>query len=136
MKKWPSALFDRPVSMLAERASLEVHQLPQDRYFDVRLAAQYTGLSIRTLRSWMAHAERPLPHFRVGGKILLRRSEIDAWLEGARSTNHQDLEQLVDGVILEMANKKLGGQSRKAAPVKRQRPGVENGCGGGANRAR
>ena len=123
-------------SMVVKRTILNEPMLPQDRYLDVRLASRYTRLSVRTLRYWMADTERPLPHFRVGGKILLRRSEIDAWLEGARATNHQDLEQLIDGVIREIANKELGGQSRKVAPVKRQRPGVENGCGGVANRAR
>lgn len=49
-------------------------------FLDLKAAAAYTSLSVRTLRE---HIKRPggPPIYRVVGKILLKRSDIDAWLE-------------------------------------------------------
>lgn len=35
-----------------------------------------------TIRRWMSQQENPLPHRRVAGSIVLRRSEVHAWLSG------------------------------------------------------
>ena len=35
--------------------------------------AAYAGLSVRTLRARLVHLSTPLPHYRVGGKILTRK---------------------------------------------------------------
>ena len=51
-----------------------------DAYLPLKALALYSGLSVRTLRAHLADAVRPLPHFRVGGKILVRRSEFDEWV--------------------------------------------------------
>jgi hypothetical protein len=50
-----------------------------DAYLPLRVLADYSGLSVRTLRGYLAHAARPLPHYRIGGKVLVRRTEFDAW---------------------------------------------------------
>ena len=48
-----------------------------DRYLSLRSLATYAGLSIRTLRGYLGRRHAPLPHYRIGGKILVRRSEFD-----------------------------------------------------------
>ena len=40
----------------------------------------YVNLSNRTVRSWIHEQVDPLPAVRLRGKILVRRSELDAWL--------------------------------------------------------
>lgn len=50
-------------------------------WFDVRELAQYASVSERTLRSWIHRPENALPAVRVEGKILVRKSQFDAWLE-------------------------------------------------------
>ena len=50
-----------------------------DRYLSLRSLAAYAGMSIRTLRALLVRRHAPLPHYRIGGKILLRRSEFDQW---------------------------------------------------------
>lgn len=35
-----------------------------------------------TIRRWYSQAQNPLPHRRVAGIIVLRRSEVHAWLSG------------------------------------------------------
>ena len=40
-----------------------------------------------------------LPHFKLKGKILVKRSEFDGWLESFRINKDHELGDLVDGVI-------------------------------------
>jgi excisionase family DNA binding protein len=56
-----------------------------DRYLTKKEAATYTGLSIRTLES-----ARDLRRYKPGGKILFKKSEIDAWIIKGR-VQHIDL---------------------------------------------
>ena len=51
-----------------------------DGYVSVRTLASYAGLSVRTLRSYLVHPSMPLPHYRIGGKILVRPMEFDSWM--------------------------------------------------------
>lgn len=50
-----------------------------DAYLPIKALSRYAGLCPRTLRGYLASRTRPLPYYRVGGKILVRRSEFDAW---------------------------------------------------------
>lgn len=34
---------------------------------------------MRTLRGFLHDPARPLPHYRIGGRVLVRRTEFDAW---------------------------------------------------------
>ena len=52
-----------------------------DRYLSLRELAIYSSLSERTLRGYLRSVDHPLPHFRVGGRVLIRRSAFDSWLE-------------------------------------------------------
>ena len=53
-------------------------------WLDLRQLTQYAAISERTLRGWLHRPNDPLPAVRVEGKILVRRSEFDAWLERHR----------------------------------------------------
>lgn len=53
-------------------------------YLPLKSLAQYGGLSVRTLRGYLIHPAHPLPHYRIGGKILVKRSEFDAWAQRFR----------------------------------------------------
>ena len=48
-----------------------------DPYLSLVGLAGYSGLSVRKLRAHLADVMHPLPCYRVGGKILVRRSEFD-----------------------------------------------------------
>lgn len=56
-----------------------------DQLLPLKELSKYSGLSIRTLR-YMLKKSRvgPLPHLRTDGKILVRRSEFDLFIEGFR----------------------------------------------------
>lgn len=51
-----------------------------DPYLSLRALSQYAGLSMRTLRGHLDSLDNPLPCYRVGGRVLVRRSEFDGWL--------------------------------------------------------
>lgn len=95
--------------------------IPLDPYLSLRAAAGYCGLSIRSLRGWLDHPERPLPCYRVGGKILLRRSELDRWLSAFRRVGTEEVNTMVDGILREIqaeSNSESRSHPCNPAPLK------------------
>ena len=70
-----------------------------DPLLDLRALTRYSTLSPRTLARHLRDLERPLPHYKVRGKILVRRSEFDRWMEGFRRRPPQDVPRVVDEVL-------------------------------------
>ena len=69
----------------------------KDRYFDLRGLSAYSSLAVSTLRDYISAGK--LPCFKLKGKILIRKSEFDTWLEGHRFNKRQDLKNIVDEVM-------------------------------------
>jgi len=69
----------------------------KDQYFDLNGLSVYSALGVSTLRGHIRQGS--LPYFKVNGKILIRRSEFDTWIEGYRKNKKQDIEALADGVM-------------------------------------
>ena len=65
-------------------ARLQYDTTEFDPFLPLRALAAYSGLSVRKLRNHLDDAGHPLPCYRVGGKILVRRSEFDAWMAAYR----------------------------------------------------
>lgn len=72
---------------------------PLDPYLPLRALAGYCGLSVRKLRQYLDDPAHPLPAYRVGGKILIRRSEFDGWIQTFRRRCNQDVEGMVAEVL-------------------------------------
>jgi excisionase family DNA binding protein len=70
-----------------------------DPYLSLRALASYAGLSVRKLRDHLDDPAHPLPCYRVGGKMLVRRSEFDAWILAYRHRGGQDVDGLVRDVM-------------------------------------
>jgi hypothetical protein len=70
-----------------------------DEYLGLKQLSAYSGLCIRTLRSHLCSLGCALPHYRVGGKILVRRSEFDHWMLGFRKTDGATLNSIVDEIL-------------------------------------
>ena len=68
-------------------------------YLSLRALSAYSGLSVRTLRSYLSDPRSPLPHYRVGGKVLVRRSDYDAWVSVFRVADPVRLGRVVDDVM-------------------------------------
>ena len=66
--------------------------LESDRYMNKREAAAYLSLSVRLLETRLDE----IPHFRVGQKILFKKSELDQWMELHREGGNHDLDRIAD----------------------------------------
>jgi hypothetical protein len=66
-----------------------------DPFLSLRALATYSGLGVRTLRTYLSDIAHPLPCYRVGGKILVRRSEFDTWMAPHRHVGREDIARLV-----------------------------------------
>jgi hypothetical protein len=66
-----------------------------DPFLSLRALAAYSGLGVRTLRTYLTDITHPLPCYRVGGKILVRRSEFDTWIARHRQVGCGDVDRLV-----------------------------------------
>jgi len=73
---------------------------PLDPFLSLKGLAGYSGMSVRKLRDSLTRPVSPLPHYRVDGKILVRRSDFDRWMEHFKHT--PDVDRIVDGVVSEI----------------------------------
>ena len=71
-------------------------------YVSLRGLSAYSDLSVRTLRGYLSHPTRPLPHYRVGGKVLVRRSEFDLWVSAFRADGATQVDAIVADVLAEL----------------------------------
>jgi hypothetical protein len=72
-------------------------------YLSLKALATYSGLSVRTLRGHLTDRVRPLPHFRVGGKILVSTTDFDSWVRQFRvQVTATSIDALVDDVVAGM----------------------------------
>ena len=67
-----------------------------DQYFDLKSLSNYSCLAVPTLRDYL---HQGMPHFKFKGKILVKRSEFDGWLESFRINKDYELDSIVNGVI-------------------------------------
>ena len=73
-----------------------------DPFLSLRALASYSCVSVRKLRQHLHDPVRPLPHYRLGGKIVVRRSEFDAWMAAYRRVGQADVEGIVTEVMRDL----------------------------------
>jgi hypothetical protein len=73
-----------------------------DPYLSLRALAGYSGLSVRNLRGRIADPAHPLPCYRIGGKLLVRRSEYDAWARRYRQLGNADVDRAVSEALRDL----------------------------------
>jgi len=105
--------------------------LDADRHIGKREAAAFLGMSVRKIEGLLAD----IPHFRVGGQVLFRKSELIAWMNRHREhTSAADLARLADDVIREVLGRKKNSQldGHRTETNQLQARRRRRGCGGGA----
>jgi hypothetical protein len=71
-----------------------------DRLLDLKGLSEHSSLGVPTLRDYLRSGG--LPYFKLKGKILVRLSEFDQWLESFRVDTKQELNNLVDDVLTDL----------------------------------
>ena len=92
-------MSERAAQIRGVQAEKVVISTPLDPYFGLKALAHYSGLSERKLREYLQDFTHPLPHYRPGGKILVRQSEFDAWMARYRQAGLADVDRIVDEVL-------------------------------------
>jgi hypothetical protein len=73
-------------------------------YLDLRTLATYSSCSTRWLRDRLVDRTHPLPHYRVGGKLLVKRDDFDRWVAQYRHDRTVDeLNDVVSGVLAQLS---------------------------------
>ena len=68
-----------------------------DRLLDLKGLSAYSSLGVPTLRDYLRSGG--LPYFKLKGKVLIRLSEFNRWIESFRVEPGQALDDLVNDVI-------------------------------------
>lgn len=68
----------------------------RDRYLSLSDSVEYLCLSERTVRGLLPE----IPHFRVGKKLLSKKSELDQWMEHFREDpGDPDVKGIADEIV-------------------------------------
>jgi len=73
-----------------------------DPFLSLRALSAYSNIGVRKLRDHLEDPSHPLPHYRVGGKILIRVSEFNAWITTYRHQGRRDVDQIVSEVLRDL----------------------------------
>ena len=92
----------RPARNGLVRPATTPRNILADGYLSLKMLAEYSALSVRTLRGYLANSAHPLPCYRIGGKVLVRRSEYDAWARQFRTDGPASLDAFVNEVIADV----------------------------------
>jgi hypothetical protein len=77
---------------------------PLDPLLSLRALAGYSSLSPRTLRGFIdLPPTEALPCYRLPGKVLVRRSDFDRWIERYRSRGRPSLARAIRELGLDTA---------------------------------
>lgn len=68
----------------------------KDKYFDLRGLSAYSSTKVSTLREYVREG---MPAFKIKGKILIRMSEFDRWIEQYRLNKAQNIDTMVDDIM-------------------------------------
>ena len=84
----------------APRGTVSVQEilayLDRDRYMPKSEASTYLGISVSNIEKQLVS----LPHFRVGAKVLFRKSDLDRWMEKHREKPADfDLDRITDEAL-------------------------------------
>jgi hypothetical protein len=68
-------------------------------FLSLKALSQYSGRCVRSLRKDLANRAHPLTHYRIGGKIFVRRSDYDRWADAFRRQAEDGLNEIVEDVL-------------------------------------
>lgn len=75
----------------------------QASYLTLKMLAAYSSCSVRWLRDRLCSRAHPLPHYRIEGKVLVKREEFDQWMADCRTVQSaDDLSSLVETVVAQV----------------------------------
>ena len=68
-------------------------------YSTLKKLEDSTGIKVRTWRKHLVDPVYPLPHFKLGGKILVRDEDFDTWIENYRVKSQNEVRGMVEDIL-------------------------------------
>jgi hypothetical protein len=69
-------------------------------FLTLKKLSEYSSCSVRWLRDRLIDQSHPLPHYRIAGKLLVKRDDFDVWIAVHRvAGTPNELEQIVQSVV-------------------------------------
>ncbi len=84
---------------------------PQGEHMSLKALSAYAGLSVRKLRSLISATVSPIPHHRIGGRVLVKRSDFDLW-----AAQHRKVGVTVDEKIARLKKRGRGADTLAPRP--------------------
>ena len=69
----------------------------KDQFLDLKGLSMYSALGVSTLREYIRRGK--LPAFKLKGKILIKRSEFDRYMEDYRININKDIDRIAREAI-------------------------------------
>ncbi len=80
---------------------------PCKEWLGLRELTRYADISERTLRSWIYSPVDPLPAAKVCGKVLVRKSDFDSYLQRHQAKPLHSID--IDGIVRQVIEGVSGG---------------------------
>lgn len=69
-------------------------------YLTVKQLATYSGLAERTIRGFLKQPTNPLPHYRLGHKLLrVSRTDFQSWISRYRIDSDDQLSHVINDIV-------------------------------------
>lgn len=90
-------------SIPSKRGAVTQGNIIDPGYFDLKALASYSCCSIRWIRDRLVDRTQPLPHYRIEGKILVKRDDFDRWIRQFLIDQPADeMDDVVSGVLAQL----------------------------------
>ncbi len=92
-------------------------RLVEREYLNVKELSQYSGLGARTIWSFLKDAANPLPHIRIGRKIIrIKRTDFDTWIR-VYYVSATEGKNPADRIVREVVNDFRKRRKRHSSPM-------------------
>lgn len=98
-------------------------------YFSIKELSLYCGLGERTLRDLINCSITPIPCFRFGRAIRVKKEEFDQWAKSFCRNDNDKIDKIVDELMRDLGIRsksragKSGRKSQKANEKRQKKPG-------------
>jgi hypothetical protein len=72
---------------------------------DLRKLSEYSSYSVSRIRRWLTDSVCPLPHYIIGGKILVKVDDFDNWITNFKRgiETKKDVDAIINSVFKDLA---------------------------------
>ena len=71
----------------------------KDVFVDAKTLAEWSSLSLRTIRELLKDPENPIPHMKIRGRVVISWPEFKEWIAGHKVAGHDSRGNIADQVL-------------------------------------